>query len=373
MRIGNSTDPHKVVRSVTAREIAGPSFGDSTAHVRPIDDIGYGTQGSYDPELAYLTSVVSAWAYSDEKALAAKLPHYGIQGAHVRRVSVQNDALLVVATAYLVQSRSGKVAILAFRGTDPASFVALFGDGDVMQRPFCGHGVHAGFYANVEAIWDEVSEALLAATQGAHIDDHGERVALPHKLERLYVTGHSLGGAMAVLAAARLFGRGYEACKPRDLVQGVYTFGQPMVGDRGFADLCARDFGSKLFRHVYRADVVPHLPPKSAIPYAHTGTEWRSEGVLSAWEAGHEASKRASLPAAVFDVLLNAVELRFVPKPLLLGYSIDDHMPTGYLDVSRYSIDPRSVAASSAFRWKVPRLSEIPGVGRAVTTLFGSG
>jgi hypothetical protein len=373
MRIGNSTDPHKVVRSVTAREIAGPSFGDSTAHVRPIDDIGSGTQGSYDPELAYLTSVVSAWAYSDEKALAAKLPHYGIQGAHVRRVSVQNDALLVVATAYLVQSRSGKVAILAFRGTDPASFVALFGDGDVMQRPFCGHGVHAGFYANIEAIWDEVSEALLAATQGAHIDDHGERVALPHKLERLYVTGHSLGGAMAVLAAARLFGRGYEACKPHDLVQGVYTFGQPMVGDRGFADLCARDFGSKLFRHVYRTDVVPHLPPKSAIPYAHTGTEWRSAGVLSAWEGGHEASKRASLPAAVFDVLLNAVELRFVPKPLLLGYSIDDHMPTGYLDVSRYSIDPRSVAASSAFRWKVPRLSEIPGVGRAVTTLFGSG
>jgi Lipase (class 3) len=374
MSIANSTDSHKVARSATARDIAGPAFGDSIAHVSPIEDIAPVGPGAYDPELAYLMSVVSAWAYADEQALAAKLPHYGIQGAHVRRVSVQNDALLVVATAYLVQSKSGKVGVLAFRGTDPASFVTIFADGEVMQRPFVGHGVHAGFYSNVEAVWDDVSEALAAALQGAHLDEHGARVELPNKLERLYITGHSLGGAMAVLAAARLFGRGYEALEPKKLIQGVYTFGQPMVGDRGFADACGHAFGPKLFRHVFRADVVPHLPPKSGIPYAHTGREWRSDSVLSAWTGDHEASKRAPLPAAVFDVLLNAVELRFVPRALLLGYSIDDHMPVGYVDVSRYSIDPRSVAVSSAFKWRVPPLSEIPGsVGRAVTTLFGSG
>jgi hypothetical protein len=369
MRIGNSTDSHKVVRSATAKEVAGPPFGDSTAHVSPIDDI---TPGGYDPEIAYLMSIVSAWAYADETALSAKLPHYGIRGAHVRRVSVQNDALLVVATAYLVQSPSGRVAVLAFRGTDPASFVTMFADGEVMQRPFGGHGVHAGFYANVEAVWDDVFEALQAAREGVFLGDGGARVPLPNKLETLYVTGHSLGGAMAVLAAARLFGRGYEAWEPRKLVQGVYTFGQPMVGDRGFAELCARAFGPRLYRHVFRADLVPHLPPRSSIPYAHTGTELRSDSVLSPWKGDYEASKRASLPAAVFDALLNAVELRFIPRPLLLGYSIDDHMPAGYLDVSRYSLDPRSVAASSAFRW-IPRLAEIPGVGRAVTTIFGSG
>ncbi len=367
MRIGNSTDSHKIVRSATAPDLAGPSFGDSTAHVSPIDDIA---SAGYDPEIAYLMSVVSAWAYSDEKALAAKLPHYGVQGAYVRRISVQNDALLVVSTAYLVQSRSGRVAVLAFRGTDPASFVSMFADGEVMQRPFGGHGVHSGFYANVEAVWDDVSDALGAALRGEHLDDGGAPVALPSKLEKLYVTGHSLGGAMAVLAAARLFGRGYEAWNPKRLVQGVYTFGQPMVGDKGFAESCERSFGAKLFRHVYRTDVVPHLPPRSGIPYAHTGKEWRSESVLAAWQGGHEASKRAALPAAVFDVMLNAVELRFIPRTLLLGYSIDDHMPAGYVDVSRYAIDPRSVAPSSAFRWRVPPLSEIPGsVGRAVVGL----
>jgi hypothetical protein len=371
MRIGNSTDSHKITRSCTAKEVAGPPFGDSTAHVRPIDDIA--TNG-YDPEVAYLMSVVSSWAYADEQALAAKLPHYGIQGAHVRRMSVQNDALLVVSTAYLVQSKSGKVAILAFRGTDPASFVTVLADGEVMQRPFEGHGVHAGFYANVEAVWDDVSEALREARQGVYLKDGGVRAELPSKLETLYITGHSLGGAMAVLAAARLFGRGYETWDPGKLVRGVYTFGQPMVGDKGFAELCERAFGPRLYRHVFRADVVPHLPPKSGIPYAHTGKERRSDGVLSPWKGDYEASRRASLPAAVFDVLLNAVELRFLPKALLLGYSIDDHMPVSYMDVSRYSLDPRSVAASSAYRWRVPPLSELPGsVGRAVTTLFGSG
>jgi hypothetical protein len=371
MRIGNSTDSHKVTRSVTAKGAAGPPFGDSTAHVSPIEDLA---PRGYDPEVAYLMSVVAAWAYSDERALAAKLPHYGLEGAHVRRMSVQNDALLVVSTAYLIQSKTGKVGILAFRGTDPASFVTMLADGEVMQRPFGGHGVHAGFYANVEAVWDDVSEAIREALQGAALDDDGHRVQLPSKLETLYITGHSLGGAMAVLAAARLFGRGYEAWDPDALVKGVYTFGQPMVGDKGFANACERAFGPRLHRHVFRADVVPHLPPRSGIPYAHTGKEWRSESTMSAWDGNHEPSRRASLPAAVFDVLLNAVELRFIPKAHLLGYSIDDHMPSGYVDVSRYSIDPRSVAASAAFRWRVPALSEIPGsVGRAVTSLFGNG
>jgi hypothetical protein len=265
------------------------------------------------------------------------------------------------------------VGILAFRGTDPASFVTMLADGEVMQRPLLGSGVHAGFFANVEAVWDDVSAALVAAREGARVREDGSHERLPERLQTLYVTGHSLGGAMAVLATARLFGRGYEGWEPQHLVKGVYTFGQPMVGDKGFAEVCEMAFGARLFRHVFRSDLVPHLPPKSSIPYAHTGKEWRSESVVSRWEGNFEASRRASLPGAVFDALLNAVELRFMPRALLIGYSIDDHMPAGYLDVSRYSVDPRSVAVAPSSRWRIPALSEIPGrVSREVTTLFGN-
>jgi hypothetical protein len=370
MRTGNSTDSHRIVRSFTAPSAAaGPSFGDTPPHVRPIEVID---ADGYDPELAYLMAIVSAWAYADERALAAKLPHDGLGGAHVLRVSVQNDALLVVATAYLVLSTTGRVGILAFRGTDPASFVTMLADGEVMQRPLLGSGVHAGFFANVEAVWDDVSAALGAAREGLVLKEDGTRERLPERLERLYVTGHSLGGAMAVLATARLFGRGYEGWEAQHLIKGVYTFGQPMVGDKAFAEVCELSFGPRLFRHVFRSDLVPHLPPRSTIPYAHTGREWRSESVVSRWEGGFEASRRASLPAAVFDVLLNAVELRLIPKAHLVGYSIDDHMPASYVDVSRFSVDPRSVAVAPSSRWRIPALSEIPGkVGREVSTLLG--
>jgi len=73
-------------------------------------------------------------------------------------------------------------------------------------------------------------------------------------LERLYITGHSLGGAMAVLAAARLF-LPSESSLGR-LGHGVYTFGQPAVGNAEFAEKCESLFGERLYRHIYAHDVV---------------------------------------------------------------------------------------------------------------------
>src|SRR5579863_5766713 len=118
MRIGNATDQYKVTSSYTATKPKGPSFGPEGPRVPDIDSIA---TSDYDPKLAYVMAVISTWAYADERSLAERLRYYGIEGARVRRITVQNNALLVVATAYLVQSHSGGVGILAFRGTDPAS------------------------------------------------------------------------------------------------------------------------------------------------------------------------------------------------------------------------------------------------------------
>ncbi len=372
MRFASTPASHKVIRSFTEMKRKGVPFGDSNTHVPAIDQIA---SERYDEKLAYIMSTISTWAYADERALGAKLRYCGIEGARVRRISVQNDALFVVATAYLIQSASGRVGILAFRGTDPASFVTMLADGEVMQRRFDGCGVHAGFYANVEAVWDDVTETIEAALHREQLVDDGRHTEVPNTLESLYITGHSLGGAMAVLAAARLFGRGYESWKPRDLVKGIYTFGQPMVGDQKFAEKCDQYFGPKLFRHVYGSDVVPHLPPQSDLPYAHTSREWRAPGISHPWEGGHEASRRASLAESLVGVAVNAVELRLVPDRRLHGYSIDDHMPSNYMDVSRYTVDPGSVAFAMPPRRRIPRLAEIPsevadGVGRAMKKMF---
>jgi hypothetical protein len=334
MSVSNTTDSHTTARSFTAEKSGRPPFGDKTPSLPGIDSF---TTDAYDAQLAYLMSVISTWAYADEKALASKLMHYGVQGAHVRRVSVQNDALLVVATAYLIQSASGRVGVLAFRGTDPASVITILSDAEAMQRPFGGHMVHAGFYANVEALWDDVTELVEGALARKHFDNDGQPVVLDEPLKTLYVTGHSLGGAMAVLAASRLLRGDYSSLEPERLIRGVYTFGQPMVGDRGFAQDCDAHFGARLFRHVYRRDVVPHLPPKSAFDYAHTGLEWRSASVDKPWAGGFPASGRASLTGALLGVSVNALEGRLVPNAQLGGYSVDDHMPANYLDVSRLS------------------------------------
>ncbi|KAE9414653.1 hypothetical protein Angca_009362, partial [Angiostrongylus cantonensis] len=72
----------------------------------------------------------------------------------------------------------------------------------------------------------------------------------------IILTGHSLGGALAALAAARITKQGYR--KGDQLV--VYTFGQPRVGDVDFA----LNFDSMIplsYRVVFRHDIVPHSPP----------------------------------------------------------------------------------------------------------------
>ncbi|MBW4454216.1 MAG: 50S ribosome-binding GTPase [Nostoc indistinguendum CM1-VF10] len=72
------------------------------------------------------------------------------------------------------------------------------------------------------------------------------------KPEKICFTGHSLGGALATLAAYRL--------RNRDFTISVYTFGAPRVGDSAFA---SRYKDSKVphFRIENKNDIVPHLPP----------------------------------------------------------------------------------------------------------------
>ena len=101
-------------------------------------------------------------------------------------------------------------------------------------------GVHGGFYSALQSVW----QPMLAEVRRLLAD--GE---LP-----LYLTGHSKGGAMAVLAAAQLSALEGVA------VTGVYTFAAPRPGNQAFADFfSALPFDT--FRYEFTDDIVPHLPP----------------------------------------------------------------------------------------------------------------
>jgi triacylglycerol lipase len=149
------------------------------------------------------------------------------------------------------------VTVVAFRGTQPGRAMDWFVDLNAIQRPWDHRvgRVHGGFYDALKAIW------------GAVLPD--ARRVLPERLRTrgqrtVWMTGHSLGGALAELCAAQ------AALVEGIPVQGVYTFGQPRVGTSEFARTMHDTFGARIYRIVNDRDIVPRVPLFS-MHYCHYG------------------------------------------------------------------------------------------------------
>lgn len=94
---------------------------------------------------------------------------------------------------------------------------------------------------------------------------------------RLVVTGHSLGGAIATIAAAYLRRDGF----PTD----IFSYGMPRVGNDVFANFVTAQEGAE-YRVTHLADPIPRLPPM-IFGYFHTSPEhWLSTGDSETIEYG---------------------------------------------------------------------------------------
>jgi hypothetical protein len=103
--------------------------------------------------------------------------------------------------------------------------------------------------------WDSIRGELLA-TLKSHPG---------HSTEQVTFCGHSLGGALAVLAA-------YEYVMLTGGRARVLTFGGPRVGERDYCEEFDREFSARMpkaLRVRHDMDVVTEVPP--APPYAHVG------------------------------------------------------------------------------------------------------
>lgn len=145
------------------------------------------------------------------------------------------------AQAYVMSD--SKDVLIACRGTEPTQINDILAD--LKMFPVKHHisgRVHRGFYAEYDKVIPGIKEALTKHNK------KGDKT--------VWVTGHSLGGAMAVLVAAELQPNG-----------GLHTFGQPRVGNAEF--LKALD-GIKYYRYRNNNDAVTAVPP-SFLLFRHGG------------------------------------------------------------------------------------------------------
>ena len=157
--------------------------------------------------------------------------------------------------------------------------------------------------------------------------------------KQLWITGHSLGGALAVIAGAAYL-RDYS-------IAGVYTYGQPKLTVSGTADLYHTKLDGRYIRFVNNHDVVPTLPPG----YKHFGeliwfdrngqtTSHSATGLTSLVSPSLELPpaemskeqfdemqarlKRLSEPAVLGALSLPPTEAR-MESQALFGFSVKDH------------------------------------------------
>ena len=218
--------------------------------------------------------------------------------------------------------------ILAFRGTEPGKIKDWATDALAAPSAFRWFfelapdvgNVHSGFANSLRDSWaDSIRKLLKKAGAGTR--------------RTLWITGHSLGGALAVLAGG--------ACTydPETLLplNGLYTFGQPRVGLHDFCNNIGLKFGSVYYRFVNDHDVVPRVPPR-AFDYTHTGRliHFDSDG-----EPDADSQEQRSFLARAFDTI-SAVVADFTHSPELIG---DHDMTKGYLTCIRNGIESGALAA----------------------------
>lgn len=134
--------------------------------------------------------------------------------------------------AFLAYRAADDIHILSFRGTQPRQLTDVINDLDAdIITAVDGTHVHEGFYRAFRPVETSIAQVLQSIAG-----------------RPLYFTGHSLGGALAVIAT-RFFQRfAPTAC---------YTFGAPRVGQGDFY----QGIPTPIFRVINALDMIPALPP----------------------------------------------------------------------------------------------------------------
>ena len=151
------------------------------------------------------------------------------------RLGFSKHVAMVEGSAKGVVLIAGDEAVIAFQGTDGADDIGdWFANLDALVATPPADAVHRGFLDAWRSLAPQV-EAILTR----------------HRIAHVWITGHSLGGAMAVLCGLDLVREGKVD------VRGVMTFGQPLLLAPTFAGEANRLLANRHLRFINEDDIVP--------------------------------------------------------------------------------------------------------------------
>lgn len=219
-----------------------------------------------------------------------------VQYVHSDDENADNAALIVVSSASIY---------LVFRGT--VSWTNWRQNFNLTARAFPNSSggtdesageVHGGFYAAQDSLWKKLNDpkSLLSRALVEPLKIHRE------SRRGVYIAGHSLGGAMAIITAARLVRE-----KEVERIDGVYTFGGPALFDSTAAGQYDDDpkLMGRTFRVEYEGDQV--VDSLALLRFFHPGVSIR----LSERD-GKTVEERVEYVPYFADILRNGSPSKFL-------------------------------------------------------------
>ena len=258
-------------------------------------------------------------AYADEQFIQRKLDNAGLtaQGFVMKFLSSYITQCFVIHNDHFI--------VVSMRGTEIDNFWGAFDDWlrnleFAPVRDESGGSVHEGFRKDIDEIWNNNNLGPSLKSYLQQVLGSGPRA--------LWITGHSLGAALATLAAERAVRDAGFA------VQGVYTYGSPRVGDTEFKQHYeALGLNAKTFRILHGIDIAQKLFPGAT--YTHVGQlkYIDSGGILHPIFAEQDLPEPSAVQASalgLFRLLGNTAASIADALGLPIPAPIADHAPIYY-------------------------------------------
>lgn len=246
-------------------------------------------------------------------------PLWGFEAMHIVRAHGR-----WIDTRAIVGERTD-CTVVAFAGTDPALASNLITDARIRLT---GNNTHEGFQNAFDAAWPQI------------------RTLIETRQKPLFIAGHSLGAALAVLAADAAQRGGMPP-------SAIYTFGMPRAGGQTFAVGYDGTLGERTYRLVHGGDIIPCIPEWVAmivkperVPFHHVGRMLKCSSGAKFDASAQPDTLGGNDPKVRAGVRENWINRRnaalagqlFAPAGpgtlgrlyALLPFSIRDHLPDSY-------------------------------------------